>query len=267
MASPSQNLTPRLYHGDDSPLPPSTALATWALAAATFFALGMSLGGGLAVNSAAQIVALAGIPLLVMRLHGRTPASLGLVRPQLLTLAGAALAGACTWYVSLRLALPILEAMQRQEQAERIARTVLGGGTAVPLVLLASALVPGICEELLNRGMLLTALAARSGRVLAVIFTALLFAVMHIEPARMAATLVMGLAAGWLAAVSRSVWPAMMVHVVNNTAAILVDTGHAAPVVRMLQAHPDAGLGLALGGTVGGLALATWASTARSRQP
>jgi membrane protease YdiL (CAAX protease family) len=276
MASPSQNLrTTRLYHGASPPLPPSTALATWGLAVATFFGVGLSLGAGLAANSAAEVLALAIVPLAVVHLHGgRTVAdtarTVGLGRPPWRAIAGAVLAGACTWYVLLRIALPILEVMERERVAEDISRSVLGDNLPLGAILLASALVPGVCEELLHRGVLLPALTSRTGRraqqALAVVVTALMFALMHLEPARIVATFVLGLAAGFLSLRTGSLWPAIALHTTNNAATILVATSQMDPIAAALHRHPDVGLTIAIAGSTAGLALATWATPARSRQ-
>ncbi len=260
MASPSQNLTPPSYHAGAAPLTASTALATWCLATATFFLIGTSLGGGLGASVVAQILALALVPIAVMRLHGVTHLNgvthlLGLGRPPWRAIAGAALAGAGTWYVSLRLAVPILDATGRTEQARDISRAVTGDGAALPWVLLASALVPATCEEILHRGMLLPALAARAGRVAALAAVTVLFAVMHIEPARMAAAACIGLAAGILALRTRSLWPAITLHLVNNVCALVVGTEQVPGVTRPIAGHPDATLAITLACTAAGLAL------------
>ncbi len=244
-----------MYHGGAAPLPASVALTTWALAAATFFAVGLTVGG-LAGNALAQVVGLALVPLAVLRVHAVPPAALGLALPRGRALAGAALAGACTWYLALQVAVPIIELTGRHEAVRDASRAVTGDGAALPWVLIASALAPGLCEELLHRGVLLPALRARAGAVAALVTSTALFAVMHLEPARIAATALIGLVAGVLALATRSLWPAVTLHVVNNTAALLVGTGQLPALSRHLAAHPHAALALAVLGTLAGLALA-----------
>jgi membrane protease YdiL (CAAX protease family) len=262
MASPSQNLTSRLYHVDSPALPPTTALATWALATATFFLIGSTLGPSLLANTLAQLIALAALPLAILHLHA---AAQGVPRPywfnQLakpIALAGAAVAGTFTWYLSLRLAWPVVEATDRREEVREITRAVTGDGAPLPWMLVASAMVPGTCEELLHRGILLPSLAPKFGRPLALFVVTALFAVMHIEPARMVSATVVGLAAGILALRARSVWPAVTLHVVNNIWALLVGTDRIEVVARLLRHHPDAALVASVGGTVLGIGLAGW---------
>lgn len=257
------------------------ALATWALAAGTFFLIGSALGSSLTTNVIAQVVALAALPLAVVHLHtesgatesGAThPLESGATHPlgefrQLakpLPLVGAAVAGTFSWYVSLRLAWPIVEATGRHDEVREATRAVTGSGASLPWILVASALVPATCEELLHRGILLPSLAARMGRPLALLVDTALFAAMHIEPARMVSATVVGLAAGILALRTGSVWPAIVLHAVNNGWALLLGAGHLDPVARLIAAHPDLSLVCAVAGTVGGLGVAGWLAPPRS---
>ncbi|MBZ0232558.1 MAG: CPBP family intramembrane metalloprotease [Deltaproteobacteria bacterium] len=250
-----------MYH---APLPPSTALATWALAAGTFFLLGTTLGASLLTNVLAQLLALALLPASIVHLHVARGGARGathrhdwlsqLAKP--IAFAGAAVAGTFLWYLSLRLAWPVVEATGRHDEVREATRSVTGEGAPLAWILVASALVPGTCEELLHRGVLLPSLAARVGRPLALLAVTALFAVMHIEPARMVSAAVVGLAAGVVALRTGSVWPAVVLHVVNNSWALLLGTGHLEPVARAIVAHPDLALACAAGGTALGLAMA-----------
>lgn len=243
----------RLYRGPGAPLEPAVAFGGWALAVATFFVIGMA-GGGVPVEALAQVVGLAVLPVLVVRVHGGTLADLGLTRPPLLPVVGAVVAGAGAWLVALHLALPVMRATEGQQHIEQLSRQMLAGEVATVLVL--RALVPGVCEEVLHRGLLLGALAPRYGRVAAIVITTVLFAALHLEPARMVATAVVGLLAALLAVWARSIVPAMVVHVVNNATALALGLGLVPSVNRAVTAHPDAALVLAGGLVAGGLGLA-----------
>ena len=88
-------------------------------------------------------------------------------------------------------------------------------------LLVAVALVPGACEEILFRGFVQTGLvrqyaSARAG----VAASALLFAVFHLDPWRFVMVLVLGLFLGWLRQASASLWPAILAHALNNTLSI-----------------------------------------------
>jgi membrane protease YdiL (CAAX protease family) len=210
----------------------------------------------------AQLLALAALPLAVLHLHAaaqgvpRTYWFNQLAKP--ISIIGAAVAGTFTWYLSLRVAWPVVEATHRTDEVREITRAVTGHGAPLPWILVASALVPATCEELLHRGILLPSLVPKFGRPLALFVVTALFAVMHIEPARMVSAAVVGLAAGILALRTKSVWPAVTLHVVNNVWALLLGTDRVAPLGHLLRDHPDAALAAAVGGTVIGVVLAGW---------
>lgn len=243
-----------MYHGPGAPLSPGVALGGYALAVACFFSLGLWLGDGRVTEIAAQVVALAGVPFLLVRLHGGHRADLGLVAPPALTVVGAAVAGTGTWLVALHLAQPVVEATDAGPSMHDLSRQLLAGDVAY--VLVARALVPGVCEELLHRGLVLGALAPRLGRVGAVAVVTALFAALHLEPARMVSAATVGVVAGALAVWSRSVWPAIVVHAVNNAVALALGLGLAPPVGAAVVSHPVGALVVASGLVVGGCALA-----------
>ena len=86
-------------------------------------------------------------------------------------------------------------------------------------------------EELLFRGFLITWLRERSNAAIAVIVSAPIFAVVHgyfLEPGgefglfATAQIFVLGLLLGWLAVWSRSLWPPILLHIINNSVGIAV---------------------------------------------
>lgn len=251
----------RLYHGPGAPLAPAIAIGGYGLAVACFFSIGLVTGGGRWMETLAQVVALAGVPVLLVRLHGGTRADLGLTAPPLLGVVGAIVAGCGSWLVAHALAAPVVEATGREQAIDRLSRELLAGDVA--LVLLLRALVPAVCEELLHRGLVLGALAPRHGRAIAVAATTIAFAAIHLEPARMVGAAVVGLLAGALATWGRSVVPAMAVHAVNNAVALALALGVAPDVSRALGRHPDASLAVACGMVGAGLTLG-WIGRQRS---
>jgi membrane protease YdiL (CAAX protease family) len=92
-----------------------------------------------------------------------------------------------------------------------------------PWVLLAAvALLPALCEELAFRGGLQSALAGRRSPARAVWVSALAFAAFHLDPVRFPAVLLLGVAFGWLAWRTGSIWPSALAHALNNGVAVLV---------------------------------------------
>lgn len=256
----------RLYHGPGAPFEPRIALAGYALAVATFFLVGMEVGASHGMFALSQLVALGGIPIVLVRLHGGDRSDLGLTAPPLLGMIGAIVAGLGTWLVAHHLAEPIVHATDGERAVRELSQELLARDPSAPvldvaIILLARALVPAVCEELLHRGLLLGALAPRLGRALAIAATTALFALIHLEPARMISPVIVGLLAGVMATWSRSIGPAIALHLVNNATALWIGLGGWPR--RHLEAHPDAALTVASALIPLGLLL-TWIGRQRS---
>lgn len=95
------------------------------------------------------------------------------------------------------------------------------GGRALFLALLVS-LVPAFCEELFFRGYVQSRLAAIWPPGAAILLTAAVFALVHIDAQHVIAVLPIGMYLGWAAWASGSVWLAMLLHALNNLAAVLL---------------------------------------------
>jgi hypothetical protein len=87
---------------------------------------------------------------------------------------------------------------------------------------LVAALVAPICEEAAFRGHMLTLWRARLRPAPAIVVTAFLFALLHLDPVRFVAVFLLGLLFGWLAWRSGSLWPAVAAHAANNAIASLL---------------------------------------------
>lgn len=101
-----------------------------------------------------------------------------------------------------------------------------GGARFGPVALLAIwvsvGMVGPLVEEVVFRRILLGWLESRVGLVLAVLVQAALFAALHVVPAAMALTFLLGVATALLARRHRSLWPALALHVLNNMVAASV---------------------------------------------
>lgn len=80
---------------------------------------------------------------------------------------------------------------------------------------MAVALVPAFCEEFLFRGLVLPQLLPY-GKTVAVIGSALLFGLMHANPAQMLYATVAGIVLGLVAIESGSIWAGVLIHLFNN---------------------------------------------------
>ncbi|GAQ83691.1 hypothetical protein KFL_001580050 [Klebsormidium nitens] len=96
-------------------------------------------------------------------------------------------------------------------------------------LLTSAGVSPGVAEELLFRGFLLTSLRQGLGRVDAVVLCAALFGLFHLSVPQFFPTTVLGIAAGVSAIASGSVVGPIAVHTAHNVAALLyggVAPGH-----------------------------------------
>ncbi len=88
-------------------------------------------------------------------------------------------------------------------------------------VILVVALAPAVCEEAVFRGWLLSSFRGRTGGVVAVVVTALFFGVFHMSIYRLLGTTTLGLLIGYMVWHTRSIWPAVLFHFLNNTFSLL----------------------------------------------
>jgi uncharacterized protein len=95
------------------------------------------------------------------------------------------------------------------------------GGRAVFVALLVT-LVPAFCEELFFRGFVQSRLVAVWPPGAAILLTSVVFALVHIDAQHVIAVLPIGLYLGWAAWRSGSVWMSMLLHALNNLAAVLL---------------------------------------------
>jgi sodium transport system permease protein len=201
------------------------------------------------------------LPVIALLRFGRLEArgALGLVRPPPRALLGALLAGLSAWY----LVGVLVESVQQRllpiprELIEEIKRTLFSGSRPLALDLVALALSPAICEELLFRGVLLRASWRPGARgaglstAAAVLVNGLLFALFHLSVYRLLPTFVLGAILALVAMRSGSILPAMLFHLLNNSAAILAGRHASAGTLE------GAGLGssLSLAAAAGALTL------------
>ncbi len=94
--------------------------------------------------------------------------------------------------------------------------------TPVWQVVLYLGIVPGLCEELFFRGVLLSGLRDSVRKWTAIGGTALVFAVFHFVFFHVPAKAALGIVLGWLCWQSRSVWPAVLAHVLHNSVVALL---------------------------------------------
>ncbi len=129
---------------------------------------------------------------------------------------------------------------QMSERNEALLQVFLNqtGWGAFGLNLLTLALMPAICEEVFFRGCLQTFLVNHSRRPQAAIWlTALIFSLLHFDPVGFLPRLFLGALLGYVFAGSRSLYPGILLHFLNNASVVvayyLYGNG-------LLSRHPDA---------------------------
>jgi len=91
------------------------------------------------------------------------------------------------------------------------------------LALLLTAILPAIFEEFSHRGLLLSGLQNRGSEMSAVILSAVMFGLMHMNPGQMVFAVFGGLVFGVAVVKCDSIIPAMCAHFGNNAISVILD--------------------------------------------
>ncbi|MFA7543552.1 MAG: ABC transporter permease subunit/CPBP intramembrane protease [Candidatus Cloacimonadaceae bacterium] len=103
---------------------------------------------------------------------------------------------------------------------------------------LVIAVAPGICEEILFRG-LMPRFFERYGMRMNIIITALLFAAFHLDPFRFVPVFLLGLLLGYQTLKSGSIYLSMLSHTVNNGLAVFIMHFAKAPWMKYLGSSEE----------------------------
>ena len=88
------------------------------------------------------------------------------------------------------------------------------------MMVLTTAIVPALCEEFLFRGAILSNLAPY-GRGAAILFSSLLFGLMHQNLFQIIYTTVLGVVIGYVYVKTKSIWCCVLIHFINNGSSVL----------------------------------------------
>jgi membrane protease YdiL (CAAX protease family) len=250
--TPSEPRTgPQLYHG--APLAPAAAAKLVAAAIGTIYAVQILLVGvgalDLVASSVADLAVIAGVAWYAYD-RKLTLADLGLRRAPARFTVAAVLLGVSMWCVTAWLVVLVQPPGDPGKLQQLVEQTPL-----VP-TLFALAVLPALAEEIVFRGVLARALAARLGATVAIAISAATFALYHLFPPQVVSTFVLGLVLGLLAVRSRSIVPSIIVHVLNNTVAIVLARDEVPRIGTWMTDNPEVtlsgavvlvGCGVALG--------------------
>lgn len=95
----------------------------------------------------------------------------------------------------------------------------------------------GVCNAMLE-SKLRHKLSPKWLKVLAIVVSSLLFGTIHMNPAQILGALILGLFLGWLYVKSRSIWPSLICHILNNALALAIMLSMP-PEQKMQDITPD----------------------------
>ncbi len=121
------------------------------------------------------------------------------------------------------------------------------------LDIIGTAIVPAFCEEFLFRGLILAALLPY-GKKTAIFGSAILFGLMHQNPAQILYTVALGIILAVMAIESESIWGGIILHFVNNLVSVILNAiiytveGQLADILYMAIFWGIMLIGLVIGG-------------------
>ena len=84
------------------------------------------------------------------------------------------------------------------------------------IVLVITAIFPAICEEASHRGLLLRGFASRIGILRAILLSAVIFGLMHMNIVQCMYAIILGYLMGLAVVATRTIWTGVIMHFVNN---------------------------------------------------
>ncbi len=136
----------------------------------------------------------------------------------------AVLIGLCAWplthevFVWQSRILPLPEVLRTQnELVDRTLRSM-----SLPAVVLLLALLPAFCEEMMFRGLLLSGLRGATRKWIAIVAVGVIFGVFHFFAFKLVITALLGILLAYLCWQSRSIFPAMLAHMLYNAAVVIL---------------------------------------------
>ncbi|MEZ4701779.1 MAG: type II CAAX endopeptidase family protein [Rhodothermales bacterium] len=183
----------------------------------------------LVANTIGQFFALALPTYLILRLHTSRPWAFVRLRrtttPTIaLSLVGLAVLTPVVWWLgSVNEAIPLPEWIEKLEQSQvDLIEQVLVQDLGVVFSLFVMALTPAFCEELLFRGYVQRQLERQLGVVAGIVIIGVLFGLFHFRFSQVIPLSVIGMYLAYLTWRTGSLWPAIAVHFVNNSFALLM---------------------------------------------
>ncbi len=198
------------------PSPAFACVAAAALLVALFYGSLLLDGRGLAVTMLGTQLGLVLLPTLGCCAAFGFPwrETLALRRPPAWGIAAAVAVGLSAWTFAAGVLVPILP--PPESLLKEMSKLLLGEASwPLWVVILLIGVLPGVCEEVLFRGLVLTGLR-RLGAARAIGLSALFFGVFHVSLYRLLPTVFLGIVIGILVWRTGSVFCGILAHAINN---------------------------------------------------
>lgn len=130
------------------------------------------------------------------------------------------------WFLSwLNALLPVPEIFGDMQSTQmELIENYLRGDHLMLVTLFHVALVPAVCEETLYRGYVMSAFEKSWGIWPAIIFSGLLFGLYHVQLSNLIPLATLGMLFAYVTWISKSIYPAIAAHFVNNGGSVLMGT-------------------------------------------
>lgn len=119
-----------------------------------------------------------------------------------------------------------------EEFTKMFTRMLVDSGKPMIISYMAIAVFPGVCEEILFRGTILGLVRKRLTPVWTCIVVGLAFGAFHLSIFRVAPTGILGIVLSALTLITGSIFPAMLLHVLNNGMALAMTKYKLEPVLQ-----------------------------------
>lgn len=119
-----------------------------------------------------------------------------------------------------------------EEFTKMFTRMLVDSDKPMIVTFIAIALFPGICEEILFRGTILGLVRKRFTPIWSAIVVGLAFGAFHLSIFRVAPTGVLGIVLSALTLATRSIFPAMLLHILNNGMALAMTKYKLEPLLQ-----------------------------------
>ena len=183
----------------------------------------------LTANTIGQVLGLALPAYLLARLHTTRPWAFVRMRPGdgvlivLAVIGLIALTPAIQWLGVVNEQLPLPESIRRFEQSQmELIERVLSVDTGFFFNLFVLAITPALCEEILFRGYVQRQFERGAGVAAGIAISGVVFGLYHLRLTQAIPLCVLGIYLAWLAWRTGSLWPAIVVHFMNNAIAVAI---------------------------------------------